>query len=152
MKSDLVIEEVDLKDTAVSVQWTGKRQFVGTDSGNHSVVMSSHSEDNNTGVKPSEMLLLALGACSAYDVVSILEKKRYKLTCLKVNVQSSQDDDPPWMFRKIHVDFTVCGNNLKEKDIQQATSLSIENYCSVAATVRCNAEITYDFHIQQVEN
>ena len=115
-------------------------------------MMSSHSEDNRTGVKPSEMLLLALGACSAYDVVSILEKKRYKLTCLKVNVQASQEDDPPWIFRKIHVDFGVCGNNLKEKDVQQAAKLSIENYCSVAATVRCNAEITYDIRIQQIED
>jgi putative redox protein len=141
-----------VKDTAVTVQWTGKRQFVGTDSGNHSVVISSHSEDNHTGVKPSEMLLLALGACSAYDVVSILEKKRYKLTCLSVDVQASQEDDPPWTFRKIHVDFAVCGNNLKEKDIQQAARLSIENYCSVAATVRGVAEITYDIHIQETED
>lgn len=141
-----------MKDTAVSVQWTGKRQFIGTDSGNHSVVISSHDENNHTGVKPSELLLLAVGACSAYDVVSILEKKRYKLTCLKVNVQASQDDDPPWIFRKIHVDLTACGNNLKEKDVQQAAKLSIENYCSVAATVRGNAEITYDINIQQQED
>lgn len=136
-----------MKDTSVSIKWTGKRQFVGTDSGKHTVVMSSHDEDNHTGVKPSDMLLLALGACSAYDVVAILEKKRYQLDGLDVVVKSSQDDDPPWTFRRILLEFRVKGHGLKEKDVRQAVDLSLEKYCSVAATVGGRADISYSIHI-----
>ncbi len=137
-----------MKDTAVSVRWTGKRQFIGTDSGKHSVVISSHDAENHTGVKPSEMLLLAVGACSAYDVVAILEKKRYKLLGLDVTVQASQEVDPPHTFRKIHLIYTVSGEGLKRKDVEQAANLSLEKYCSVAATMRGEAQITYEVVIQ----
>jgi putative redox protein len=137
-----------VKDTAVSIHWTGKRQFIGTDSGKHSVVISSHDENNNTGVKPSELLLIAVGACSAYDVVAILEKKRYKLQGVDVTVQASQEIDPPHTFRKIHLIFTVSGDDLKPKDVEQAASLSLDKYCSVAATVRGEAEVSYEIVIQ----
>ncbi|MCJ7824044.1 MAG: hypothetical protein MUP44_04035 [Anaerolineales bacterium] len=59
----------------VLLKWTGDKQFIGTDSGNHSIVISSHDEANNTGMAPSQLLLLALASCSAYDVVGILQKK-----------------------------------------------------------------------------
>ena len=66
----------------VSVKWVEKRQFVGTDSSKHSVVMSSQDEENSTGMKMSELMLVALGGCTSYDVVGILEKKRQKVTGL----------------------------------------------------------------------
>ena len=138
-----------MKDTAVSVRWTGKRQFIGTDSGKHSVVISSHDKDNNTGVKPSELLLLAIGACSAYDVVAILEKKRYELKNVEVRVQASQETDPPHTFRKIHLIYEVAAEGLKQKDVEQAASLSLEKYCSVAATVSSEAEITHEVIVHQ---
>jgi putative redox protein len=136
-----------MKKTNVSVKWTGNRQFVGTDSGKHSVVLSSHDDDNHTGVKPSDMLLIALGACAAYDVVSILEKKRKTLTALEVSVSAEQEESPPWTFRRIHIDFAVNGLDLKDKQVKQATSLSLEKYCSVASTISGMAEITHSFTI-----
>lgn len=136
-----------MKDTAVTIKWTGNRQFIGTDSGKHSIVISSHSSDNHTGIKPSELLLLSLGACSAYDVVSILEKKRYKLDALDVVVEAFQEDDPPWTFRHIDMVFKVRGDGLKEKDVQQAAELSVGKYCSVAATLRGQADISHRIHI-----
>jgi putative redox protein len=140
-----------MKDTRVSIKWTGKRQFIGTDSGKHTVVMSSHDEDNHTGVKPSDMLLLALGACSAYDVITILEKKRYQLDGFDIVVKSSQDDDPPWTFRRILLEFRFKARGLKEKDARQAVDLSLEKYCSVAATVSGRADISYNIHIIEDE-
>jgi len=62
----------------VKIKWVEKRQFVGTDSSKHSIVLSSQDEDNATGMKPAELLLVALGACTGYDVVNILEKRRKK--------------------------------------------------------------------------
>ncbi|MFN2269772.1 MAG: OsmC family protein [Anaerolineae bacterium] len=129
------------------VKWVESRQFVGIDSSKHSVVMSSQDEDNAIGMKPSELLLVSLGGCTAYDVVSILEKKRQKLTGLEVAVSGEQDEDPPWTFRKIHLHYTLHGKGLKEKAVQDAIELSEEKYCSVAATVRGVAEIDYEYTI-----
>ena len=129
------------------VKWVEKRQFVGTDSSKHSVVMSSQDKDNATGMKPSELLLVALAGCTSYDVVDILEKKRQKLTGLEVTVTGEQEPDPPWTYRKIHVHYAVRGKGLREKAVRDAIELSDEKYCSVSATVRGAAEVTSDYTI-----
>lgn len=127
------------------VKWVEGRQFVGIDSTDHSVVMSSPKD--GVGMKPSDLLLVSLGGCTAYDVVSILEKKRQKLTGLEVAVSGEQDEESPWPFRKIHLYYTLRGKGLKEKAVRDAIELSEEKYCSVAATVRGVAEIDYEVTI-----
>jgi putative redox protein len=98
-------------------------------------------------MKPSDLLLVALASCSAYDVVDILEKKRVKLDRLEVTVSKVQDQDPPWTFRKIHLDFLIKGTDLTEKGVEQAIELSLEKYCSVAATVSGKADITHSYQL-----
>jgi putative redox protein len=134
---------------AARVKWVESRQFVGIDSTGHSVVISS--PDDGVGCKPSDLLLLALGSCTSYDVVSILEKKRQKLTGLEVTVTAEQDEDAPWTFRKLHMQFTFRGKGLKEKAVRDAIELSESRYCSVAATLRGTAEIDYDYTIEEDE-
>ena len=132
----------------VRVKWTGDRQFVGIDSGKHAVVLSSHDDANHTGMRPSDLLLVALASCSAYEVVDILIKKRLNLLKLEVEVKPTQDPDPPWTFREIHLDFHLKGPDLTEKAIEQAIKLSLEKYCSVAATVSGKATITHSFQME----
>ena len=134
----------------VQVTWVQNEQFVGMDSTKHSIVLSTASE--GTGSKPSDLLLIALGACSGVEVVGILTKKRQKFTGLQIKVSGEQDADPPWTFRKIHVEYVVRGRGLSEKAVQQAIELSQDKYCSVAATVRGVAEITSSFHIVEESN
>ncbi|MEA3339935.1 MAG: OsmC family protein [Chloroflexota bacterium] len=129
----------------VRVKWVEKKQFVGTDSSKHSVVMSSQDEENGTGMSPSQLLLVALGGCTAYDVVAILEKKRQRLTGLDVTVTGEQEPNPPWTYRKIHLHYRVRGKELREKAVRDAIKISERKYCSVAATLRGEAEITYDY-------
>jgi putative redox protein len=128
-----------------TVKWIGERHFVGVDSGNHSVVLSGQS--NGIGVKPSEMLLVALAACSAVDVVEILEKKRLKLDMLEVVITGERDPEPPWPYRKIHVAYRLGGAGLTDKAVSQAITLSQDKYCSVAATVRGVAQISTEYKI-----
>jgi putative redox protein len=130
-----------------SITWLKKRQFVGTDGSKHSVVMSSQDEENSVGMSPSQLLLVSLGGCTAYDVVNILEKKREQLTGLEIRVTGEQDPDPPWTYRRIHIDYLLRGKELGEKAVRDAIELSEEKYCSVAATLRGKAEITYDYTI-----
>jgi putative redox protein len=128
-----------------TVKWIGGKQFVGIDSTHHSVVLST--PDEGVGIKPSELLLIAVASCSAVDVVEILEKKRMPLTHLEISVSGEQDQEPPWTFRQIHIHYRIGGKNLTEKAVSQAIQLSEEKYCSVAATIRATAQITTEFEI-----
>lgn len=130
-----------------TITWLDKRQFVGTDNTRHSVVMSSQDEDNSVGMSPSQLLLVSLGGCTAYDVVNILEKKRQPLTGLQIKVTGEQDEDPPWTYPQIHIEYLVRGHGLSEKAVRDAIKLSEEKYCSVAATLRGVVDITYDVTI-----
>ena len=126
------------------VVWVEKQQFVGIDSSKHSVVLSGQDEENGIGISPSELLLLALGGCASYDVVSILKKKRQRLTGLEVAVTGVQDEDPPWTFRQIQVQYRVRGKGRRRKAVHDAVRPAEQKHCSVAATLRATVEITYD--------
>jgi len=127
------------------VRWIQGKQFVGIDSTNHSVVLST--PDEGIGMKPSELLLVALASCTAVDVVEILAKKRLTLESLEIAASGEQDQDPPWTFRKIHLLYKFKGRDLTEKEVQKAIALSEEKYCSVSATLRGVAQITTSFEL-----
>ena len=135
----------------VSVKWLEKKRFVGVDSTNHSVVISSAGEDGGIGVKPSELLLLALGSCTAYDVVNILQKKRQRLTDMEVIVTAEQCPEPPWTFIGFHVHYALEGHGLDEHAVRQAIELSDEKYCSVSATLKLSAPVTHDYSIVEAD-
>ena len=128
------------------VRWTGDKTFIGVDSTNHAVVMSS--PEDGIGMKASELLLVALATCSSYDVVSILEKKKIPLSKLEVVVTGEQEADPPWPYKKIHLKYILAGKGLTEAAASRAIELSESKYCSVAATVRGVAEITWECVIE----
>lgn len=131
-----------------TLKWLENKQFVGIDSSKHAVVLSTTDEANGIGCKPSDLLLIALASCTAVDVVDILAKKRTPLSRLEINVNGEQDPAPPWAFRKIHLVYTLKGAGLTPKAVEQAIHLSESKYCSVAATVRGVAEITWEYQIE----
>ena len=131
--------------STATLQWLSGKRFVGIDSTNHSVVLSS--QDEGVGVKPSDMLLISLASCCAVDVVEILAKKRMPIASMEIAITGEQDADPPWTFRKIHLKCRLSGTGLTEKAVEQAVQLAEEKYCSVAATLRATVEITTEFQI-----
>jgi putative redox protein len=130
-----------------TITWVDKLQFVGTDSTKHSVVISTQDAENGVGMKPSELLLVALGSCTAYDVVNILQKKRKTIQHLHVEVDGEQHGEPPWPFKRIHLHYVVRGEGISERDVARAIQLSHDKYCSVSATLRSSVEITHDYEI-----
>lgn len=138
-----------MKESHAQIKWLDKLEFVGTDSTKHSLVMSSQDEENATGLKPSELLLLALGGCTAVDVVTIMRKKRQAVTGLEINVRGEQDENPPWTFRHIHLEYVVRGKGLSEKGLAQAIEISEEKYCSVKNSLTC--EVTSSYRIVEEE-
>lgn len=132
------------------ITWFGGKQFVGVDSSKHAVVLSSQDEENGTGMKPSDLLLVAVADCSAVDVIGILDKKRQDVRGFEINVKGQQDEDPPWTFRRIEMEFVVKGRDLKEKAVADAIELSVEKYCSVSATIEATTEIVSSYRIEEV--
>jgi putative redox protein len=130
-----------------TVTWVQKLQFVGTDSTKHSVAISAAGEENGVGMKPSELLLVSLASCTAYDVVNILGKKQKKMLRLRVEVEGHHQADPPWPFTRIHLHYVVAGEDISERDIAKAIELSHEKYCSVSATLQKAVELTHDYEV-----
>jgi putative redox protein len=77
------------------------------------------------GIKPSELLLIAVASCSAVDAVEILTKKRMPLTQLEISSSGEQEIKAPWTFRKIHLHFRLAGKNLTEKAIEVESHLAL---------------------------
>ena len=134
---------------STTVRWITGQQFVGMDDNKHAVVLSGEKVPN--GMRPSQMLMIALSACTAVDVVEILTKKRTPPSRLEIAATGEQDPEPPWAYRKIKLTYRIAGKGLTEKAVQQAIRLSEEKYCSVAATVRGVADITTEYEILSQE-
>jgi putative redox protein len=128
-----------------SVQWTGEEQFLAVMPSGHAVPFDA-DRARNTAPGPMEMLLGALGACTATDVVSILKKKRQSLQSLEVEVSGERAKEPPTVWITVEVVFRLRGV-LDEKAVQDAIELSKGKYCSVAATLRPHANISFRYEI-----
>jgi putative redox protein len=109
------------------------------------LVLSSPAD--GIGMKPSDLLLVSLAGCTAYDVVDILGKQRQRLISLTIEISGEQDPEPPWTFRHIHTVFRLRGE-LDPIAVRRAIELSERKYCSVAATIRCAANLTWEFEIE----
>jgi putative redox protein len=134
------------------VKWVEDAMFVGESESGHAVVMDGPPEGGgrNLGVRPMEMLLLGMGGCTAYDVVSILKKSRQPVADCYVEIEAERAESIPKVFTKIHVHFVVTGNGeLKENQVKRAVDLSADKYCSASIMLSKAAEITHDYEIKQ---
>jgi putative redox protein len=127
------------------VQWIGEQKFVAVSPSGHALAMDS-DRTSNTGPGPMELLLMALGACTATDIVIILGKKRQKLESLEVICSGERATDYPQVWNKLEILFRLRGK-LDEGGVQRAVQLSQEKYCSVAATLKKSAEMTWRYEI-----
>lgn len=120
------------------------RQFVGESGTGHEVVMDD--AEGNTGAKPIELALLALGGCTAFDVIAILRKMRQNVTGYEVEVQAEQCADPPTVFTRVTIKHKLHGD-VEPEALRKAIHLSESKYCSVSAMIGKTAEIDTSFEI-----
>ncbi|GAA5220287.1 OsmC family protein [Membranihabitans marinus] len=101
----------------------------------------------NKGVRPMQMVLMALGSCSAIDVVSILEKQKQVLDDIKIEIEAEREKDKePSLFTDIHIHFKLYGD-IADKKAARAVNLSMDTYCSVAQILKKSANITFEYTI-----
>lgn len=135
------------------VTWAGKAKFIGNSGSGHAITMDGPPDHGgeNQGPRPMEMLLLGLGGCSTFDVVSILQKSRQDIVDVNVEIDAQRADTVPSVFTKIHLAFTVKGNNLKESQVKRAVSLSAEKYCSASIMFeQAGVEVSHSYVIEDL--
>ncbi len=132
-----------------TIQYAGDEFYIGTTPSGHAQTIDAKG-DRKSASSPLEMLLVSVAACTAVDVVSILQKKRQDVTDYKAEITGQRREEHPRAFIKLHIHHIVYGRNVSEQAVAQAVELSDTKYCSVAATVRPTAEITTSFEIIEV--
>ncbi len=128
-----------------SVKWIGEQKFVATSPSGHAMTIDS-DRASNTAPGPMELLLLALGACTATDVVIILEKKRQNLESLEVICSGERATEPPTVWNKLEILYRLRGR-LDDAAVRHAIQLSEDKYCSVAAMLRKTATLSWRYEI-----
>ena len=137
----------------VTINWGGDAKFLGTSDSGHTITMDGPPDHGgkNQGPRPMEMLLLGLGGCTSFDVMSILQKSRQEVTDCQAQIEADRADEVPSAFTNIRIHFVVKGHKLKESLVQRAVSLSAEKYCSASIMLeKAGVHIEHSFEIQEV--
>lgn len=135
-----------------TVKWVDGAMFVGESGSGHSVVMDGPADHGgrNMGVRPMEMLLLGLGGCASFDIVSILRKSRQQVEGCRAELTAERAEGIPSPFTKVHIQFVVDGKQLKETQVARAVELSADKYCSASIMLRAaGVEMSHGYEIVQ---
>ncbi|MGP4845143.1 OsmC family protein [Marinobacter sp. 1Y8] len=137
-----------------TIDWSGDVSFKATSGTGHTVQMDGPPDHGgrDLGPRPMEMLLMGLGGCSSFDVMSILQKSRQDVTDCRAELEAERADAVPSVFTRIHLHFIVTGRNLKENQVKRAVALSAEKYCSASIMLeKAGVEITHDYEILEAD-
>ncbi len=137
-----------------NLSWAGEKAFSYVSNSGFEGFVDGAAKDSDQakGPSPMELVLLGLGGCTSYDVVSILQKSRQDIVDCKTELKAERADSVPAVFTKIHIHFIVLGHDLKESQVKRAVSLSAEKYCSASLMLeRGGVEITHSYEIVEAE-
>ena len=130
------------------LRYAGTDQFVAETPSGHAIITDFRHE-NKGAPSPMELLLIALGGCTGADVVSILQKKRQRVTDYQIEIRAQRREEHPRIYTHIEISHLLRGVNLDEKGVAHAIELSETKYCSVSAMLAASAKITTRYEITQ---
>jgi len=136
------------------ISWAGGVSFKTESGSGHTVTVDGPPAlgGENLGARPMELMLMGLGGCTSFDVMTILKKTRQDVTDCVAQLTAERADAVPSVFTKIHVHFVVTGRNLKEKHVARAIKLSAEEYCSASIMLeKAGVEITHDYKLVELD-
>ncbi len=135
------------------------RQLYGTalaakSDSNHWIMMDGAPMAGGTDAasRPKELVLIALGGCTAMDVLSILKKKRAPLQGYEMRITGTEAEEHPRVFTRIHLEYIFYGEGIAASDVEKAIELSTTKYCSVSAMLRSSVEITHSYRIEPADH
>ena len=132
-----------------AINWVDGLRMVRKSDRGHTITMDGPPESGgeNLVVRHMEMLLLGVAGCTMIDVVTTLKKMRQDLSHLETKINAERATDHPKVFTDIHIQFILKGQNLDEKKVDKAITLSAEKYCSASIMLGETATITHDFEV-----
>jgi len=133
------------------VKWIENVCFIGESESNHSVILDGPEElgGRKLGMRPMEMLLIGMGGCTSFDVVTILKKSRQAISDCYAEIEAERAEAIPKVFTKIHIHFVLKGKGLDKDQVERAIKLSAEKYCSASIMLSKSVQITHDFEIKE---
>lgn len=137
-----------------SVRWLENVAFEAESGTEHRVIMDGSPEygGQNRGARPMELILMGLGGCASFDIVTILKKARQDITDVRCELKAERADAIPAVFTKIHLHFVVTGRKVKPNQVEKAVHLSADKYCSASKMLMdAGVEISHDFEVIELE-
>ncbi len=128
------------------ITWAGEASFTAETGSGHRITLDGPPDHGgqNKGPRPMEMMLLGLGGCTSFDVMSMLKKSRQDVTDCYAELEAERADAIPAVFTKIRIHFVVTGKELKEAQVKRAITLSAEKYCSASIMLeKAGVEISH---------
>ena len=132
------------------ITWNDGVSFVATSGTGHKITMDGPPDHGgrDLGPRPMELLLMGMGGCTSYDVLTILKKSRQDVTACEAVLKAERADAVPAVFTKIHVHFVVTGHALEEAQVRRAVELSAEKYCSASIMLQAGGvEISHSYEM-----
>ena len=133
------------------IKWMEDVSFIGSSESGHEVVLDGPEElgGKGLGMRPMEMMLIGMGGCTSFDVVTILKRSRQQITGCIAEIEAIRADEIPKVFTSIHIHFLIKGIDLQEKAVDRAIELSANKYCSASIMLGKSVKITHDFVISE---
>lgn len=133
------------------VVWDEKLKFTGVANSGYEVKMDTKVESggDDSAVRPTELVAIAVGGCTGMDVISILQKKRQDVTGLEVDVYADRAVDHPRKFTAMTIEYIVTGRGIDPAAVERAVQLSEDKYCSVINTLVGNVEFKTKITIRE---
>ncbi len=129
----------------VKLTYKGDEEFVARNQQGNPVEIDMLPKDKKKHQSPVELLLSAVAACAAVDIVSMIKKRRKTFVDLNAEVDGDRREEHPRGFTSIHIKFIITSPDIKDNELERIINLAVSNYCSVAATLSC--DLSHSFEI-----
>ena len=127
-----------------------KLQFSAVSDSNHAIILDAGKDMSyDQGCRPKELFLMGLISCTGMDVVSLLRKMRVPFKDITISADAETSTEHPTIFTKIHIIYTIIGDNIDESKVEKAITLSMERYCAVTAMLEKTTRITHSYIIEK---
>lgn len=142
-----------MSDVTIRTNWVDNYTFISSNEDNQSLIMDAQvdASDQKKAPSPMEVALMGLTGCAGIDVKMILTKARQKIQHISIKAIGERADTVPSVYTKIHLHFTVSGEDLVDKQVARAVQLSAEKYCSVSKMLEKSVVISHEYTINQSE-
>ncbi|MGE0103100.1 MAG: OsmC family protein [Blastocatellales bacterium] len=135
-----------MSDVKIRMNWDGGLKFTGLTANGHETRIDG---DKEAGPTPMELLLEAIGSCSAIDVVVIMEKVRTPLQKLEISLEGNRHNPEPRYYTDVRMNFDAWGEGINHDKLERAINLSIVKYCSVFHSLRPDTKFEVGFRVHE---